>query len=160
MAENPNELVWAEKPGFPRKQFTRQQLSAMGEDEGEGTFNGWAIVTQAPEPDEVKEAKAKAAAEAKEKAEKAKADKAAAKSADEKALADKKAADKAAKAEAKAKPAEAPVVPLNPDQGDSGATKTDPDNGQITDNPAQVVTGGAENSDLGGSTTAPGGEGH
>lgn len=144
MAHNPNELVWAEKPGFPRKQFTRQQLSAMGDDEGKDTFNGWAIVPEVQEPDEVKEAKKQAAAEAKEKAEKAKAEKTAKPSEPKKAKAEKT----------------APVVPLNPDQGDTGATKTEADNGQIADNQKSNAEIGAENTDLGGSAAAPSGQGN
>lgn len=51
------ELVWAEKDGYERRQFTRQQLNAMGSDPGGNTFDGWKITQEAKEPKEVTAAK-------------------------------------------------------------------------------------------------------
>lgn len=47
------ELVWAEKDGYERRQFTRQQLNAMGSDPSGNTFDGWKITQEAKEPKEV-----------------------------------------------------------------------------------------------------------
>lgn len=52
--KNARELVWAVKDGFPRRQFTRQQLDAMGTDPDGETHDGWAITEPAKEPEEVK----------------------------------------------------------------------------------------------------------
>jgi hypothetical protein len=53
------ELVWAEKDGHQRRQFTRQQLNAMGTDPSGNTYDGWKITQAAKEPKEVTAAKAK-----------------------------------------------------------------------------------------------------
>lgn len=89
---NINELVWAKKDGYAKRQFTLQQLEAMGTDTPNGdSYDGWKVVAEAVEPSEAKEAKAKAAAEAKALKEKEAADKKAA----ELALKEKEAADAA-----------------------------------------------------------------
>lgn len=56
---NINELVWAKKDGYAKRQFTLQQLEAMGTDTPDGdSYDGWKVVAEAKEPKEVKEAKA------------------------------------------------------------------------------------------------------
>lgn len=53
-----SEYVWAEKDGYQRRQFTRQQLEAMGTDfPATDSFDGWKIVDAIKEPEEVKSAK-------------------------------------------------------------------------------------------------------
>lgn len=55
---NINELVWAKKDGYAKRQFTLQQLEAMGTDTPDGdSYDGWKVVAEAKEPKEVKEAK-------------------------------------------------------------------------------------------------------
>lgn len=44
MATNLEELVWAKKEGFAKRQFTRRQLSAMGDDVNGSGHDGWHIV--------------------------------------------------------------------------------------------------------------------
>lgn len=51
------ELVWAKKDGYPKRQFTMQQLESMGTDTGGKTYDGWAVVAETKEPDEVKQKK-------------------------------------------------------------------------------------------------------
>lgn len=76
--KNARELVWAKKDGYEKRQFTRQQLDAMGTDTPNGdSYDGWTIVEAAKKPDEVKTAKEKAA-EAKALKEKEESDKKAA----------------------------------------------------------------------------------
>lgn len=55
--KNKSEEVWAEKEGFPRRKFKLMQLEAMGTDPGGKSYDGWKVVKEAPEPDEVKVAK-------------------------------------------------------------------------------------------------------
>jgi len=55
---NINELVWAKKDGYAKRQFTLQQLEAMGTDTPNGdSYDGWKVVAEAKEPKEVKESK-------------------------------------------------------------------------------------------------------
>lgn len=53
---NINELVWAKKDGYAKRQFTLQQLEAMGTDTPDGdSYDGWKVVAEAKEPKEVRE---------------------------------------------------------------------------------------------------------
>lgn len=51
--DNTSEFVWAEKNGYPRRQFRLQNLQAMGTDPGGQSYDGWKIVEKAKEPEEV-----------------------------------------------------------------------------------------------------------
>lgn len=55
--KNPQEKVWAVKDGYPKRQFTLQQLDAMGTDPNGETHDGWKVVAATKEPDEVKASK-------------------------------------------------------------------------------------------------------
>lgn len=56
--KNINELVTVKKEGVGKRQFTRQQLEAMGTDTPHGdSYDGWKIVGETKEPKEVTQAK-------------------------------------------------------------------------------------------------------
>lgn len=63
--EEKSSLVWAVKDGYDKREFTEQQLKAMGTDPGGKTYDGWKIVSAAKEPEEVTKAKRNASKQSK-----------------------------------------------------------------------------------------------
>lgn len=55
-AEKNTGLVWAKKDGYDKRQFTMQQLEAMGEDSA-GGYDGWKVTQATKEPEEVTKAR-------------------------------------------------------------------------------------------------------